>query len=38
MPIFILVGKVVRYVGIKSGLIMSFPARAVNETPLNAQL
>ena len=35
MPIFILVGKVVLLVCIKSGLIMSFPARTINKTPLN---
>ena len=33
MPIFILVEKVVC---IKSALIMSFPARTINKTPLKA--
>ena len=35
MPIYILVGKVVLLVCIKSALIMSFPARTVNKRPLN---
>ena len=35
MPIFISVGKVVLLVCIKSALIMSFPARTINKTPLN---
>ena len=35
MPIFILVGKVVLLVCKKSALIMSFPARKINKTPLN---
>ena len=35
MPIFILVGKVVLLVCIKSGLIMSFTARTINKTPHN---
>ena len=34
MPNFILVGKEVLLVWIKSALIMSFPARTVNNTPL----
>ena len=35
MPIFILVEKVVLLVCTKSVLIMSFPARTINKTPLN---
>ena len=35
MPIFILVGKLVLLVCIKSVLIMSLPARTINKTPLN---
>ena len=35
MPIFILVGKLVLLVCIKSALIMSLPARTINKTPLN---
>ena len=35
IPIFILVGKGVLLVCIKSALIMSFPARTINKTPLN---
>ena len=37
MPILILVSKLVLLVCIKSALIMSFPARTINNTPLNAQ-
>ena len=33
MPIFILVGKVVLLVCIKSPLIISFPARTINKAP-----
>ena len=36
MPIFILVGKVVLLVCVKSALIMSFPERTINETPLKS--
>ena len=35
MPIFILVGKLVLLVCMKSVLIMSLPARTINKTPLN---
>ena len=34
MPIFILVEKAVLLVYIKSALIMSFPVRTINKTPL----
>ena len=34
MPIFILAGKVVLLEGIKSALIMSFPAQTINKKPL----
>ena len=35
MPIFILVGKLVLLVCMKSVLIMLLPARTINKTPLN---
>ena len=38
LPIFILVGKVVLLVCIRSALIMSFPARTVNKTPVKGQM
>ena len=34
MPIFILVGKVALLKGIKSVLIMSFPAQTINKIPV----
>ena len=34
MPILILVGKVVLLEGIRSALIMSFPAQTINKIPL----
>ena len=35
MPVFILVGKVVLLICIKSALIMSLPARTINKSSLN---
>ena len=37
MPVFILVGKVVLLICIKSALIMSLPARTINKTSLNLE-
>ena len=36
MPVFILVGKVVLLICIKSALIMSLPTRTINKTSLNS--
>ena len=38
MPVFILVGKVVLLICIKSALIMLLPARTINKTSLNRAL
>ena len=38
MPVFIPVGKLVLLKGIKSAIVMSFPAQTINKIPLKVQM